>query len=133
MSELDSLQRSGTEELNILNLNYEKNLNKIRGHCGLNKEYIEEQAKILIVLQENLEKREDELEKELCQLSDSLNKLIVNKVKNHISEYCQKNNIDILIDSSNILYSNEGCDITQSLLTEILLLPEEKITIKTQN
>jgi Skp family chaperone for outer membrane proteins len=77
----------------------------------------------LMRMQQNLETRQTELEQELKSYSEQLNQPILDRVQKAIELVAERKKLSYVLDQSAMtMYYKGGMDITNEVITELLIL-----------
>jgi Skp family chaperone for outer membrane proteins len=82
----------------------------------------------LMRMQQNLETRQAELEQELKTYSQQLNQPILDRVQKAIEIVAERKKLNYVLDQSSMtMYYKGGMDITNEVITELLILDASDI------
>lgn len=110
--ELDSLARGFQEEVQ----EYQQNMNT------MSTQQRQETEERLMRKQQTIQQQQQMMGNQLRQESDVVIDSIVNKVKDYVREYGKENNYTYIFgsnESANIMYAEEGLDITDEILEKL--------------
>lgn len=126
ITQLDEIQKSGVAELEEMQKAFESAYKVFveRDKAGEMPPMIKdnEQNK-LMRMQQNLETRQAELEQELKTYSEQLNQPILDRVQKAIEIVAERKKLGYVLDQSSMtMYYKGGMDITNEVITELLIL-----------
>lgn len=120
---LDSMKLAGMEELKIMDADFQKAyqdyLPKQGSMSPAERQIVEGR---LMQKQQMLEATQASLEEGLQLRSEELNKPILDNVQKAIDIVAERNKLNYVLDVSATMYSKKGIDITNEVITELLLL-----------
>jgi outer membrane protein len=129
VAQLDQIQKSGVSELEEMQKAFESAykifMEQEKNMPPMIKE--NEQNK-LMRMQQNLETRQAELEQELKTYSQQLNQPILDRVQKAIEIVAERKKLNYVLDQSSMtMYYKGGMDITNEVITELLILDASDI------
>lgn len=120
---LDSMKLAGMEELKIMDADFQKAyqdyLPKQGSMSPAERQIVEGR---LMQKQQMLEATQASLEEGLQLRSEELNKPILDNVQKAIDIVAERNKLNYVLDVSATMYWKKGIDITNEVITELLLL-----------
>lgn len=117
--QLDSLAQSFQQEVQV----YQE------GMAGMSTAKRQETEDLLMRKQQAIQQQQQMMGNQLRQESDVVIDSIVNKVKDYVKVYGEKNNYTYIFgsnESANIMYAKDGLDITEEILEKLNAGIEEK-------
>jgi outer membrane protein len=124
VAQLDQIQKSGVSELEEMQKAFESAY-KIFMEKGNDMPPMikENEQNKLMRMQQNLETRQAELEQELKTYSQQLNQPILDRVQKAIEIVAERKKLNYVLDQSSMtMYYKGGMDITNEVITELLIL-----------
>jgi outer membrane protein len=126
MAQLEEIQKSGFAELEEMQKSFESAYKIFieKDKAGEMPPMIKEnEQNKLMRMQQNLETRQTELEQELKSYSEQLNQPILDRVQKAIELVAERKKLSYVLDQSSMtMYYKGGMDITNEVITELLIL-----------
>jgi len=126
MAQLEEIQKSGFAELEEMQKSFESAYKIFieKDKAGEMPPMIKEnEQNKLMRMQQNLETRQTELEQELKSYSEQLNQPILDRVQKAIELVAERKKLSYVLDQSAMtMYYKGGMDITNEVITELLIL-----------
>ena len=126
IAQLDEIQKSGVSELEEMQKSFEAAYKIFveKDKAGEMPPMIKEnEQNKLMRMQQNLETRQTELEQELKSYSEQLNQPILDRVQKAIELVAERKKLSYVLDQSSMtMYYKGGMDITNEVITELLIL-----------
>jgi outer membrane protein len=130
IAEINEIERRGSEELKIMNDNFEKEyyayMARKDGQSVQMNQYDEGR---LSKMQADMQARQSEIESILQKMSQDLNEEILKSVKEAVATASKKKGFNYVIDESSTLFAG-GTDITNDVIPELLRIDAEKAKAK---
>ena len=120
LNKIDQLDKENVSKLKL----YEDDLKKLEKQINLKKNVVSEieldkEIKELKLKINSYKKEKDLMVKKLNQIKNNELKIFFNKVNPIIQNYMNKNSIQILFNSKDVIMGNKNADLTDILIQEI--------------
>lgn len=130
IAEITEIERRGSEELQIMNDNLQKEYNIYMAKKGTQSAQMNEYDEgRLSKMNADLQNRQQEIEALLQKMSAEMNDVILASVKEAIANVSKKKGYNYVIDESSTLFAG-GTDITNEVIPELLRIDTEKTNKK---